>query len=96
MLSAFHVSYLKPYLESQNYPDRYSFRPPPIEGTSNTYLVERLLDRRTIRRGRRMQTEYLVQWQGYPIYEATWEPLNNLTGERVKKMRAALDAQYDS
>ena len=64
--------------------------------TTDKYLVERLLDRREVKSGRQTQREYLVQWQGYPIYEATWEPSKNLTGAEVKKLKAALDAQFDT
>ena len=92
----FHVSYLKPCAEADKYPDRRWFRPLSIEGTTDAYLVERLLDRREVKSGRQTQTEYLVQWQGYPIYEATWEPSRNLTGATVKKWKAALDAQFDT
>ncbi|KAL3685904.1 hypothetical protein R1sor_003926 [Riccia sorocarpa] len=53
-------------------------RPPPalIDGEEE-FEVERILQKRT--RGlRRQRIEYLVQWKGYPLYEATWEPAANL------------------
>ena len=33
-----------------------------------------------MKRGARQVDQYLVEWKGYPISEATWEPLENLTG----------------
>lgn len=38
------------------------------------FEVEKLLAHRSIR-GKR---QYLVQWKGYPTFEATWEPESNL------------------
>jgi hypothetical protein len=33
-----------------------------------------------VKRGSRQIDQYLVEWKGYPISEATWEPIENLTG----------------
>ncbi len=40
--------------------------------------VERILDHKT--RGRSKRVWYLVEWKGYPLHEATWEPIENLDG----------------
>jgi phage N-6-adenine-methyltransferase len=46
------------------------------EGSDETYYpAERLLDNE--KRGRQMW--YLVQWEGCPLEEASWEPKSNLT-----------------
>ena len=78
----FHVSVLKRYIVN---PPEFGNRdlpprPPPtiIDGHPEFY-VEKLLDKRVIRRGRGSTTQYLVKWVGYPEYEATWEPTSNLT-----------------
>ena len=92
----FHISLLKPYVPDHRFPGRAFARPPPIAGTTDTFLVERLLDRRQIKVGSKFVRQYLVQWQGYPLYEATWEPLENLVGTHVRKMVRALDASLDS
>ncbi|KAL3700980.1 hypothetical protein R1sor_019002 [Riccia sorocarpa] len=76
----FHVSLLR----------RYVSRPPELGAANDARLppgliegeeefeVERILQKRT--RGLRGQrVEYLVQWKGYPLYEATWEPVANLS-----------------
>jgi len=32
------------------------------------------------------KTQYLIKWKGYPISEASWEPLENLNcNELIKK-----------
>ena len=35
---------------------------------------------RKVKRGARQVDQYLVEWKGYPISEATWEPIKHLTG----------------
>jgi hypothetical protein len=56
-------------------------RPEP-EAVSNDgapeWSVERILDHR--RYGRRKILQYLILWKGYPVHEATWEPIENLDG----------------
>jgi len=84
-----NVSRLKLWHGSERYGDREYARPPPLEGTTDVFLAERILDKRLTKHGNRNRTEYLVQWQGYPIYDATWEPISNLLGTEVKKMKAA-------
>ncbi|GAB4820779.1 hypothetical protein N2152v2_007825 [Parachlorella kessleri] len=74
-----NASRLKLWHGSDRYGDREYARPPPLEDTTDIFLVERILDKRTTT-GKGRRTEYLVQWQGYPIYDATWEPISNLLG----------------
>ncbi len=96
----FHISKLKKYIQHNNqFPIRTLInnnndsRPLPDAFTSAgepQYEVEVLLDKRTIRTGGRNTIQYLVKWFGYPIHEATWEPIQNL--------RAAQDSiqQYEN
>jgi hypothetical protein len=42
--------------------------------SGDEYEVEQILDSRV----RRRQLQYLVMWKGYPISEATWEPVSHL------------------
>ena len=53
------------------------FRPPADE--QGEFKVEDLLDHRTRGRGSAAGLEYLVKWKGYSVFEATWEPVSNLT-----------------
>jgi hypothetical protein len=70
----FHVSRLKPY-HSSNDPSRQDSRPDPIEVDGEPeFEVETILDKRI----RRKKVQYLVKWAGYPVHDATWEPLDNL------------------
>jgi hypothetical protein len=91
----FHTSLLKPYHESDQYPDRQIARPPPIIG-DDIYLVERLLDKRIVQRNGRSVPQYLVHWKGYPIYDATWEPAEHLLGAEIKKMRQIIDRTWQT
>jgi hypothetical protein len=44
--------------------------PGPIEVGTNTYEVERILDKRVIRRGRGSSTQYRIRWKGWgPEYD---------------------------
>ena len=86
----FHASLLKPYHKDTTDSQRHYKRPPPVLGTE-IYLAERILDKRFVERNGKMSPEYLVQWQGYPIYEATWEPSQNLLGSEVKTMKILID-----
>jgi len=81
-----NISHLKEYRDgAQAFPDRpvRLTRPEPAAIDDNgapAWDVDRLLDHRKVRRGTRQIDQYLVEWKGYPISEATWEPIENLTG----------------
>ena len=51
---------------------------PEVPGEDPSYEVEHILDVR----GEPPHEQYLVQWKGYPVEAATWEPLTNLDGCR--------------
>jgi transposase InsO family protein len=72
----FHVSLLRKYQQNPaEFSERYRPPPPPVAiGDQQEYEVERILDKRQ----RRSRIEYLVKWVGYALYDATWEPLDNL------------------
>lgn len=53
------------------------------------FTVENLLDRRYFAG----KYQYLVKWEGYPLAEATWEPLRNL--DNVMEMVESLDEQLE-
>jgi Chromo (CHRromatin Organisation MOdifier) domain len=57
---------------------------PPAIVLPNTeqeeYEVENILDKRTLRK----KPQYLIKWLGYPLHDATWEPLENLGNAREK------------
>lgn len=78
----FNVSRLKLYKDgSLLFPDRPlpHARPPPQSLSDNgapLYEVKQIL----AKRGRGSGTRWLVHWKGYPQFEATWEPKDNLAG----------------
>jgi len=81
-----NISHLKEYRDGVlAFPDRPVplTRPEPEALDDNgapEWQVDRLLDHRKVRRGARQIDQYLVEWKGYPISEATWEPIEHLTG----------------
>ncbi len=68
----FHVGLLKLLAGSPE-----PTQPPVFTASDNSqeFEVERIIAHRVVRGGRR---QYLVQWRGYPAFEATWEPEGNL------------------
>ena len=77
----FHISKLRQYTESkeEEFPGRIPAPPLPIVVDDHEeFVVEKILDKRVRKIGRGTKTEYLIKWQNYPEYDATWEPLTNL------------------
>lgn len=72
----FHVSLLKPYVETPPGIERNIEKPPDpvIHNEELEYEVDKILDKRIHRR----RVEYLVKWKGYPEYDSTWEPIRHL------------------
>ena len=75
----FYVSLLKKYQGNSNEFSR-KVPPPPeiIVGNDKEYEVEMILNKRIIRN----KPQYLIKWTGYPLYDATWEPLGNLNNAK--------------
>jgi hypothetical protein len=81
--STFNIDKLKLYRDGADAfpsrPLRYDRPPPVADADSNgdtEYYVERITAQRY--QGRRMQ--FLVQWQGYPVEESTWQSRADLVG----------------
>ena len=76
----FHISLLKLYNESEDF--LRATPPPPVLTNNNEmeYELETILDKRTLNGS----TQYLVKWIGYPLHDATWEPLTNLQNAQGK------------
>jgi hypothetical protein len=77
-----NLEYLKDYHES---PERFSSRvippPEPIVSTADDepeYEIEEIKDHRYNRQSGEL--EYLVSWLGYPPWEDSWQPAENLEG----------------
>ena len=72
------------HLESATDPakDPYQRRRPPMSAVvidgEDEYEVEKLLQKRSIRRGRGWSTQYLVRWLGYGPEDDTWETESEL------------------
>ena len=72
--NVFHVRVLQRYHHPKE-ASRKPLRPDSIlVQDTKEYVVETLIDKRI----HRQRTEYLIKWLGYPVFEATWEPVQNL------------------
>ena len=80
MHPVFHVSLIKPYKGNPAEFNRQTPPPPEVIIGSNDeeYEVEAILNKRIIRK----KPQYLIKWTGYPLYDSTWEPLENLTNAK--------------
>jgi hypothetical protein len=75
-----HVSLVKHVFEDERWLNRQQPPPPPVIVEGETmWDVEAILKHRTVRRGRSRKEvpQYLVKWEGYPIWECTWEPASS-------------------
>jgi Chromo (CHRromatin Organisation MOdifier) domain len=84
----FHISLLKPYRPSPQDFER-PIPPPAImvpETDHEEFEVEAILDKRILRR----KPQYLIKWVGYPLHDATWEPLDHVTNaqELIKEFES--------
>ena len=94
-----NISRLKAYRDGhQLFPSRAQpeHRPPPEviqEDGSALFEVESII----AKRGSGRRTEYLVQWRGYPHWEATWEKASSLSGARdaVRDYERLVSADQD-
>ncbi|CAG8704511.1 13399_t:CDS:2, partial [Cetraspora pellucida] len=88
----FYISLLKLYHPNE-FEDRDIAQPPtPVireHHSDPEFEVEGILDKRIFHR----QVQYLVKWKGYPLYDATWEPLTNL--ENCKDLVKNFEAQEE-
>ena len=71
----FHVSLLRRYNTSNTFVRVEQPPPPELIEDSLEYEVEAILRHKGQGRRRR----YLVLWKGYPLTEATWEPISSFT-----------------
>jgi hypothetical protein len=83
--NTFHISKLKKYNNNNDNIFEKSIRKqevrpdPTIINNEELYEVDRIINSRMRKYGRsEPRLEYLVVWKGYPLYEATWLPLQNL------------------
>lgn len=80
IFNVFHVSLLKPYVESEHQ------QPLPMPAAvhisaDQEYVVERIIKRSRMIIEGVMRDVYLVKWLNFDSSENTWEPLSNLRGD---------------
>lgn len=85
-----NVNRLKKYIDaSLLFPDRKIELDKPLpellsDSNEEVWEVKEIVDKRIRKYGRNSRVEYKVLWVGYPDYEASWEPINNLRYAKQK------------
>lgn len=76
----FHISLLKKYNRRPEglRQDEEIPVPPIMIADHEEFEVEEILDKKVTKRGRGQSIRYLIKWKGYPLSDATWEPIQNL------------------
>ncbi len=73
-----HISQIKPYVAEARWGKREKPPPPILDNDGDvSYVVEGILAHRVVRAATKHvkpKHTYLVKWQGYPIWDCTWEP----------------------
>ena len=70
------IAHLEPATDPTEDPyQRRPVPPPPVvvDGDQE-FVIEKLVNKRRLRRGRGWSTQYLIRWQGYGPEEDTWQP----------------------
>lgn len=70
--AAFHISLVKRWYTVDLQEDQEISSDDVLEIEEPYYEIERILQWRKVKSGRRIVKEYLVLWKGYPIIEASW------------------------
>ena len=92
----FHVDRLRRWKASERIIRPAKTGGKPVNRQGDIFKVEKLLQARTIKRGKRNIQEYLVKWAGYPLEDATWEPDSNLQCDELKRQFRAKDRGKNS
>ncbi|KAJ6436324.1 mRNA 3 end-processing YTH1 [Purpureocillium lavendulum] len=80
--NSFHPNLLRP-APNDPLPGQYNPPPPPIALDANgekLWAIEAILDSK---RTRQKGFQYHVQWRGYDLEDATWEPLQNVVNAHM-------------
>jgi hypothetical protein len=88
-----HARRIKPAHDNDPtlFPGRVPPEPPPVDAEDNQYIVDAILDHRTIGCGKKR--EFLVHWEGYSDVEDSWVKEPDIDPEMVKAYFDVLGAE---
>ena len=70
-------------------PNKNSIRPLAVKKNKNVYIIDRL----TQKRKNKGKIEYLVNWKGFDVSDATWEPRTQLIEDGMIDMIKAFETE---
>lgn len=94
----FTIAQLEPYISSDPYEWELPKQPPDLftdrEVKEESFVVDRLLNKQVVKKGKGLATEYLVKWKGYGPEFDRWCNVKTLDGAKgqIESYEKALSA----
>ena len=86
---AYRKDQIQIILSNETMPNKKSIRPLAVKKNKNVYIIDRL----TQKRKNKGKIEYLVNWKGFDVSDATWEPRTQLIEDGMIDMIKAFETE---
>ena len=86
---AYRKDQIQIILSNETMPNKNSIRPLAVKKNKKVYIIDRL----TQKRKNKGKIEYLVNWKGFDVSDATWEPRTQLIEDGMIDMIKAFETE---